>query len=186
MNFVDILFLAVGLAMDAFAVSVCSGTKKEIRGFRPAFRLSFHFGLFQFLMPLAGWLTGFYIQRYIENFSHWIAFGLLAFVGIRMIKSGIEKDDNLTNTNPSKGMNLIMLSIATSIDALAVGFSLAVVNVEILYPALIIGIITAGISLIGLEIGYRLGTKFGKKMEIAGGIVLISIGLKILLEHLLA
>jgi len=186
MNFIDILFLAVGLAMDAFAVSVFSGTRKEIRGFRPAFRLSFHFGLFQFLMPVIGWFAGHYIQSYIESFDHWIAFGLLAFIGTRMIIAGFDKNNNSTKENPSKGLNLIMLSVATSIDALAVGFSLAVVKVDIWYPSLIIGVITAAISLIGLEIGYRLGLKFGKKMEIAGGIILILIGLKILLEHLLA
>jgi putative Mn2+ efflux pump MntP len=186
MNFFDILFLAVGLAMDAFAVSVSAGVKKEIRSFRPVFRLSFHFGLFQFMMPIIGWLVGFYIQSYIENFDHWIAFGLLAFIGGRMIYSSLDKDNDTAKNNPSKGMNLIILSVATSIDALAVGFSLAIVKVDIWYPSLLIGIITAIISLIGLEVGYRLGLKFGKKMEIAGGVVLILIGLKILLEHLLS
>jgi manganese efflux pump family protein len=184
MNFVDILFLSIGLAMDAFAVSICAGTKKEIRGFKPAFRLSFHFGLFQFLMPVIGWFAGFNIQSYIQDFDHWIAFGLLAFIGVKMIMSGLDKKNNLSNGDPSKGMNLIMLSVATSIDALAVGFSLAIVHVNIWYPSIIIGIITAIISLLGLELGYRMGIKFGKKMEIVGGIILILIGVKILFEHL--
>ena len=186
MNLIDILFLAVGLAMDAFAVSISAGAKKEIRAFRPVFRLSFHFGLFQFLMPVIGWLAGFYIQNYIENFAHWIAFGLLVFIGSRMIFAVFDDNKDSSKNNPSKGMNLIILSVATSIDALAVGFSLAMVKVDIWYPSLLIGIITAFISLIGLEVGYRLGLKFGRKMEIAGGVILILIGIKILLEHLLA
>ena len=186
MALVEILIISLGLAMDAFAVSVCSGTKKSIRGLRPAFRLSFHFGLFQFIMPVIGWFLGVRILEYIVAYDHWIAMFLLSFVGIRMIKSGFEKEESDTGINPSKGINLVMLSIATSIDALAIGLSLAVLKVDIWYPAVIIGIITGILSIIGVQLGNKLGIRFGKKMEIIGGVILIIIGIRILIEHLYA
>ena len=146
MSFPDIILIALGLAMDAFAVSICSGAKEITRGLRPTFRLSFHFGLFQFIMPVIGWFLGSRISDYIESIDHWIAFALLAFVGFRMIKSGLAKDDEPDNLDPSKGMNLVMLSIATSIDALAIGLSLAMLKVDIWYPGIVIGIVTGLMS----------------------------------------
>jgi manganese efflux pump family protein len=180
----DILFISIGLAMDAFAVSICSGTKPVTRGIRPTFRLAFHFGLFQFLMPIIGWLLGLSAKNYIESADHWIALTLLSFIGIRMIISGAGKGSDTSDNDPSKGMNLILLSIATSIDALAVGITFAMLNVQIWYPALVIGIVTGILSLTGVQLGNKLGIKFGKNMEIIGGIVLILIGIKILIEHL--
>lgn len=172
--------------MDAFAVSVGAGTLAKTKGTRPVFRLSFHFGLFQFLMPVVGWFIGSGFKKYIEHFDHWIAFILLGYVGIKMIISGISSKNESSFGDPSKGMNLIILSIATSIDALAVGLSLAILNVNIWYPAIIIGIVTSFLCIIGIYIGNRLGSRFGKIMELFGGIILISIGLKILITHLSA
>jgi putative Mn2+ efflux pump MntP len=184
MSLPEILLIALGLAMDAFAVSICSGAKEITRGFRPTFRLSFHFGLFQFLMPVLGWFLGSWIQDYIVFIDHWIAFGLLAFVGVRMIKSGFAKDDVPDNLDPSKGMNLVMLSIATSIDAFAIGLSFAMLKVNIWFPGIVIGVITGILSLIGVQLGNKLGVRFGKKMELIGGAILIIIGVRILFEHL--
>jgi putative Mn2+ efflux pump MntP len=183
---IEILIISLSLAMDAFAVSICSGTKKSVRGIRPIFRLSFHFGLFQFIMPVIGWYLGFRILEYIVDYDHWIALFLLSFVGIRMIKSGFEKDESDIGVNPSKGFNLVMLSIATSIDALAIGLSLAMLNVSIWYPAILIGSVTGLMSILGIRLGIKLGMKFGKKMEIIGGLILIIIGVRILIEHLYA
>lgn len=186
MSFIEILFIAVALAMDAFAVSVASGTNKFTHHGRPVFRISFHFGLFQFLMPVFGWYIGSGLVNLISSFDHWLAFGLLSFIGIKMISESFQQESatGRPRSDPSKGMNLLMLSIATSIDALAVGLSLAFLNINIWYPAAIIGIITAALSVIGITIGKSLGVKFGKKMEIAGGIILILIGLRILIIHL--
>jgi len=184
MHFIEIVIIAIGLAMDAFAVSLSAGTNSETAGFRPTFRLSFHFGLFQFMMPVIGWYAGIQIANYIEDFDHWIALILLSYVGIKMIKSGFDKTGSLRKNDLSKGKSLIILSIATSIDALAIGLSLAFLKVDIWYPAVVIGIITGLLSLIGVRLGNTLGFKFGKKMEILGGIILILIGIKIVLEHL--
>jgi manganese efflux pump family protein len=184
MGLIEILLISVGLAMDAFAVSICAGTNKLTRGRRPTFRLSFHFGLFQFLMPILGWFLGTGIQKYIEVYDHWVVMGLLGFVGLKMIKSGLNKDTDMKKGDLSKGMNLIIVSIATSLDALAIGISFAMLQTSIWYPSLIIGIVTASLSVIGVQLGNKLGTKFGKKMEILGGIILILIGIRIFIEHI--
>jgi putative Mn2+ efflux pump MntP len=184
MTFIEILFISVGLAMDAFAVSICAGTNELTKGKRPTFRLSFHFGLFQFLMPVLGWFLGSGIQRYIEAYDHWVVLGLLAFVGLKMIKSGFEKDTDIKKGDLSKGMNLVMVSIATSLDAFAIGISFAMLNTGVWYPSIIIGIVTAVLSIVGVRVGNKLGTKFGKKMEILGGIILIIIGIRILIGHI--
>lgn len=184
MDLITTFLVAVGLAMDAFAVSVGAGTSGSARTFRPFFRLSFHFGLFQALMTFLGWLAGSSIARWIEAFDHWIAFGLLVFVGIRMIRSGLSKAEEHHRDDLSRGGILVMVSIATSIDALAVGLGLAFVQVNILEACLIIGIVTLALSVVGLLAGGALGEKFGKRMEILGGLILIGIGLRILIEHL--
>jgi len=184
MHNIEIIIIAFGLAMDAFTVSICAGANGKTEGIRPVFRLSFHFGLFQFLMPVAGWYFGSHISEYISNFDHWIAFILLSYVGIKMIKSGRRNKSEVCTTDFTRGKSLILLSIATSIDALAIGLSLGVLNVDIWYPAIIIGLITSGLSLIGIKVGTKLGISLGGKMEIIGGIFLILIGLKILAEHI--
>lgn len=185
MSIVEVLLIALGLAMDAFAVCLSAATTRFISGPRPVFRLSFHFGLFQALMPVLGWLAGTTVSRYIAAFDHWVAFGLLAFVGVRMVRSGLDFQGESHETDPSRGATLIMLSIATSIDAFAIGLSLAMLRVNILYPALIIGLVAGGLSLVGIFIGNRLGHTFGKRMELIGGLILIAIGLRVVISHTL-
>ena len=186
MGFLEIVLIAIGLAMDAFAVSLSAGARKDIQNKRAVFRLSFHFGLFQFLMPIVGWYAGSTIVSFISSFAHWIAFSLLAYVGIGMIREGLNKKEKTVRANPSKGFNLIFLSVATSVDALAVGLSLAMIRVDVWYPSVVIGVITALLSLVGIRLGNRLGKSFGKRMEVAGGILLILIGLRILIPALMA
>lgn len=186
MSFIEIFLIALSMAMDAFAVCLGAGTQEQISGPRPTFRLAFHFGLFQFLMPLLGWLAGATIEHYIAAYDHWIAFGLLAFVGGRMVWSGFHPEAEEKNNDPSRGWTLILLSIAVSIDALAVGLSLGIIGVIIWVPAVVIGIVTGLVSWLGLRLGNTLGEKFGKRMEIIGGMILILLGVRILLVHLLA
>jgi putative Mn2+ efflux pump MntP len=184
MGFLEILFIALSMAMDAFAVCLGVGANRQSEGPRPTFRLSFHFGLFQFLLPVIGWFAGLTVAAYIKSYDHWVAFALLAFVGGRMIHSGFSYNEETTKNDPSRGWTMVLLSVAVSIDALAIGLSLALVNVDIWYPAVVIGIVTGLVSLLGLRIGNGLGRKFGKRMEVLGGIVLILIGLRILASHL--
>ena len=172
------------MAMDAFAVSLGSGVKIG-PGPRPVFRLAFHFGLFQALLPIIGWLFGNSIEPYVRGFDHWVAFGLLAFVGLRMIRSGFGKDEEESQKDPSRGWTMVMLSIAVSIDALAVGVSLGVIGVTIWTPAIVIGLVTGALSLIGLRVGNGVGKRYGKPVEVLGGLVLIGIGVRILISHLL-
>ncbi|MCF8110487.1 MAG: manganese efflux pump MntP family protein [Desulfobacteraceae bacterium] len=183
MNPSEIILIAVSLAMDAFAVSVAAGTAGQLPK-RAVFRLSFHFGLFQFMMPVIGWYAGSHIAPLISAVDHWVAFALLLLVGFRMIKSGLAPESETVSRDPSRGLTLVMLSVATSIDALAVGFSLAMMEVAIWYPAVIIGLVTSAMSLAGIRLGTFFGKKLGPRMEIAGGIVLILIGLRILAADL--
>lgn len=185
MNLFEIFLIALSMAMDAFAVCLSAGAQERTSGPRPTFRLAFHFGLFQFLMPVLGWFAGTTIERYITAFDHWIAFGLLAFVGGRMIISGLNPDADQQTNDPSRGWTLVLLSIAVSIDALAVGLSLGIVGVTIWTPAVVIGVVTGLVSWLGIKLGNKLGEKFGKRMEIAGGIILVLLGIRILLAHLL-
>jgi putative Mn2+ efflux pump MntP len=171
--------------MDAFAVCLGVGTQERTSGPRPIFRLAFHFGLFQFLMPIIGWFAGTTVLRYIYAYDQWVAFGLLAFVGIRMIRSGFDPNSNEQKNDPSRGWSLVLLAFATSIDALAIGFSLGLVGVMIWWPAVVIGVVTGLVSWMGLLLGNRLGAKFGKRMEIIGGIILILMGVRIVLAYLL-
>jgi putative Mn2+ efflux pump MntP len=185
MPFWTILLIAIGLAMDCFAVSLGVGTAGTATGPRPTFRLFFHFGLFQGGMTLLGWLAGKTVVTYISSIDHWVAFGLLVFVGVRMIRGGLRKEgEEPAIPDPSRGMTLVMLSIATSIDALAVGLSLALLDVNVFWSALLIGGVSAALSLVGLTLGNKLGQRFGKSMEILGGIILIGIGLRVLITHL--
>ncbi len=190
MNFIEVLLISLSMAMDAFAVCLGAATTGQAEGPRPQFRLAFHFGLFQFLMPLLGWLAGSTISRHIASFDHWVAFALLAFVGGRMVWSGFHPAEQEHRVDPSRGWTMVLLSIAVSIDALAIGLSLALIGVSVWYPATVIGIVTGLMSWLGLRLGNTLGRKvggkFGKLMEIIGGLVLLGIGLRILLSHLLA
>lgn len=184
MLLIEIIIIAVSLAMDAFAVCISAASTGMIRDKRAIFRLSFHFGLFQFIMPVIGWFIGLNIFTYIAFIDHWIAFTLLVYVGSKMIQESRTENGKQQKSNPSKGINLIILSLATSIDALAVGLSIGILDLEIWYPSFLIGIITAGLSLVGIHLGHKLGKRFGKRMELIGGIVLILIGLRILIAHL--
>ncbi len=179
----EILLLALSMAMDAFAVCLAAGALPEVRGPRPAFRLAFHFGLFQFLMPVLGWVVGATVEPLIRSYDHWLAFGLLAFVAARMMYSAV-RGDELHNPDPSRGWTLVLLSIAVSIDALAVGLSLGVLGIFVGGPAVLIGIVTGLMSLAGLRLGSTLGKRFGRWVQILGGLVLLGIGLSIVLEHL--
>jgi len=163
LSFIEIVLVALALAMDAFAVSIASGTNSNFKGNRAFIRLAFHLGWFQFLMPVIGWFAGSTFSYYISSFDHWIALILLSFVGFKMIKSAFSSDENKGLKDPSKGKMLVLLSVATSIDALAIGFSIALLGIDIWYPATIIGIITGTLSFIGIKAGNFLGNKFGKK-----------------------
>ncbi|MCJ7700765.1 MAG: manganese efflux pump MntP family protein [Anaerolineales bacterium] len=184
MGLVTAIVIGVGLAMDAFTVSLGIGTGRQANNRRAKFRLAFHFGFFQMAMTVVGWLAGSTIAGFIQAFDHWIAMILLAYVGGNMIRSGINPQVESYAKDPSKGKLLIILSVATSIDAMAVGLSMAMLNMPFLVPAIIIGIVTWGLSAFGLLAGDKLGQKFGKRMEILGGLILLGIGLRVLITHL--
>lgn len=184
MDLFTTFFLAFALAMDAFAVALAAGASLGRANKRQIFRLSFHFGLFQFMMPIIGWSVGYQVELIFSFIDHWIAFGLLCFIGGKMIYESRSAAHLSSKRDMTKGASLVSLSIATSIDALAVGFSLAVMNVSIIQPSIIIGVVAGIITIIGIRIGEKFSLKLGKKMEFAGGAVLLLIGIKIVLEHL--
>lgn len=202
MSYYVILFIAFGLALDAFAAAVAVSVQLKNVSRRQAFRLSWHFGLFQALMPILGWCAGCSVEAYIRHWDHWVAFLLLAGVGGKAIHDGVrscvrkERSDRTEKNekarternekDPTRGLVLVVLSVATSIDALAVGLSFAALKVTIFYPALIIGVVAAGMTLLGLFLGARLGRRLAWRAEIVGGVVLVSIGVKILVDHMLA
>ena len=185
MPFFEILLISLSMAMDAFAVCLAAGALETIHGPRPFFRLSFHFGLFQFIMPVVGWLLGRTVQPLIHSYADWVAFALLASVGVHMIYTSMHGDETNRSADPSHGWTMVLLSIAVSMDALVVGVSLGVLGIFVWYPAILIGVVTGVLSLIGLRIGRIVGRKFGKPVEIIGGLVLIGIGLSILFAHFL-
>jgi putative Mn2+ efflux pump MntP len=180
----ELLCIAIGLAMDAFAVSLAASASGRARGARASFRLSFHFGLFQGIMPLLGWLAGAELAAWISAWDHWVAFALLSLVGTRMIRAGRGASTTFA-TDPSRGLTLVMLAVATSIDAFAVGLSLAMLGLRIIMPCILIGVVTAALSLLAIRLGGVLGDRWGKRMEIVGGIILLLVGIRILLAHLL-
>lgn len=189
MNLLPILGIAVALAMDAFAVAIATGVSLKQVSIRQTFRLSWHFGLFQALMPIIGWGLGTSVQSYMEAYAHWIAFLLLALVGSNMLKEAVMADEDEDEAKPkkdsTKGMTLVMLSIATSIDALAVGLSMSMLRVSIITPAIIIGIVAGLFTIVGLHLGQRVArlTWLSIWAEIVGGLVLWLIGLNILRER---
>ena len=186
MDFTILIGIAIALAMDAFAVAVASGITLKTITFRHIFRLSWHFGFFQALMPIIGWSAGLTVRSYIEQYDHWVAFTLLAFVGGNMIRNAFHNGQDVENKNDNtKGITLVVLSLATSIDALAVGLSFSMLNISIWVPAIIIGVVAAIFTAAGIQIGKRIGKSsyLCNCAEGLGGIVLIGIGLNILWEH---
>ena len=186
MNFVDFLLLGVGLSMDAFAVSVCKGLKMPKINLKQTFVISLFFGGFQALMPAVGWLLGKQFESYITSVDHWVAFALLVFIGGKMIYDVFtekNEDECGEKTNRLDMKEVLTLAVATSIDALAVGISFAFLQVDILKAVSVIGVTTFVLSVIGVAVGNVFGSKYEKKATLAGGIILILIGLKILLEH---
>jgi len=184
MHMITITFVAFGLAMDAFAVSITSGITIRHLRIHHAFRIALFFGAFQAIMPIVGWLAGLSLRDFISDIDHWIAFGILGFIGCKMIYEALRMELDREEVNPLNLSVLLMLSVATSIDALAVGVSFAFLNISIVTPVLVIGIVTFLLSYLGIFVGNRLGHFFEKKIEILGGLILIGIGVKILVDHL--
>ncbi len=184
--FIEIFLIGVGLAMDAFAVSICKGLGMTKLNKKQAVIIALYFGGFQALMPLIGWILGIRFQQYIVAVDHWIAFVLLAFIGGKMIYESIkgEEEEIEVKDAPLDHKELVVLAIATSIDALAVGITFAFLNTPIVPAITIIGITTFFICLLGVVVGNIFGSKYKNKAEFAGGAILVLIGLKILLEHL--
>ena len=185
MTFLELLLIAVGLSMDAFSVSICKGLTTKRFSWRMAWVCGLWFGFFQAMMPTIGYFLGAQFQEFIEAYDHWIAFGLLFLIGANMIREAVwdeKEEDKESNSLDIKTM--FFLAIATSIDALAVGVSFACIQVKLWSSVLIIGITTFLFSVLGVKIGHEFGSKYEKSAGILGGIILILIGLKILLEHL--
>lgn len=184
MGFVELFLIGIGLAMDAFAVSICKGLKMPELKIKDATVIALFFGGFQALMPFIGWAAGKNFEKYITEFDHWIAFLLLLFIGGKMAVESFKKDDEDSNEYKFDIKELLLLAVATSIDALAVGITFAFLKVSIVFAILVIGTVTFIISLLGVFVGHRFGSVYKNKAEFFGGIVLILIGVKILLEHL--
>lgn len=184
MDLFVLIMIAVGLAMDAFAVSIGCGLTVPPPKRRNGLKIAFFFSAFQAVMPIIGWGFGRFFAANIEKIDHWIAFGLLCLIGSRMIYNALTSGECERVSNPANVKTLLMLSIATSIDALIIGVTFAFLQIHIITPVIIIGVITFVISSVGLLIGHKLGCYLEKRAEIFGGIVLIGIGIKILIEHL--
>lgn len=185
MTILTLFILAIGLSFDTFAVSISSGIARKHIIFREAFIIASVFGFFQAIMPVLGWLGGLSIKGLIEPFDHWIAFGLLGAIGVKMIFESFDKDEE-KQFNPLNPKVMITMAIATSIDALTVGVSFAIVEVNMLLAFFIIGFITFLVAMLGMLFGKKIGGKTGRRMEILGGLILIIIGSKILFEHFAA
>ncbi len=181
MKFIQIVLVAFGLASDAFAVSVCVGAGGHARDLRSMIRLSWHFGLFQFMMPVFGWFVGLCVSQWIRPFDQWIAFVLLAFVGAKMMYSSLYPEETHLQKNPTRGSLLVLLSVATSIDAFVIGLSLAFMNISVWYPGFIIGLITGIVSYLGIRIGEKFNRILGRAAEAAGGLALIGLGIYMLI-----
>lgn len=185
MGLITIIIVAVGLAMDAFAVSIVSGSAYKQLNVRHALRIAVFFGGFQAFMPLVGALAGLSVRAYIANYDHWIAFGLLSAVGGKMVYESFKIETAGRNLNPSNILVLLVLSVATSIDALTIGITLSLLNISIALAVTIIGLTTFLLSYLGVFIGKKFGHFFENKIEALGGLVLIGLGVRILFGHLL-
>lgn len=187
MSLMELLLIGVGLSMDAFAVAICQGLCMPKLNWRYAAVIALFFGGFQALMPLIGWVLGSQFSGYIQNFDHWIAFGLLVIIGGNMLREALSPDDEKTECAVTTSLDykkLLLMAVATSIDALAVGVTFAFLSVSIIPAVSIIGITTFCLSLIGVAVGNYFGARYKKRAEITGGVILIVLGLKILVEHL--
>jgi putative Mn2+ efflux pump MntP len=182
---INTLALALALAMDAFAVSIAAGVALRIVNARQTFRLAWHFGLFQAMMPVIGWSAGLTVRSRIEAYDHWVAFALLVFVAQGMLRSASKEKQAEVAKDPTKGMTMVMLSLATSIDALAVGLSLSMLDISIWTPALIIGVVAGTFTTVGMHLGKVIGNmgRLSRWAETMGGLVLLAIGVNILREH---
>jgi len=179
----SIICVAFALAMDAFAVSIAAALRLGRPRPRQVFRMAFHFGLFQFMMPVLGWLAGRGVHRWISAVDHWVAFGLLAVVGGKMLWDSFRPARDKRG-DPTRGWTLVMLSVATSIDALAVGLSMAMLGVSVWLPSVVIGVVAAAMTAVGMVLAGRVAPGCGKWAELLGGAVLLGIGVRILLSHL--
>ena len=186
MELLAIIAIAIGLSMDAFAVSVVTGAAYKELHVRHTLRMAGFFGGFQAFMPAVGYLAGLTVREYIEGFDHWIAFGILAAVGVKMIYESFKIKEERKAMHPANLAMLLALAVATSIDALAVGITLSLITHAIALAIVIIGVVTFGLSCAGVYIGKRFGHFFESGIEAIGGVVLIGLGVKILLQHLLA
>lgn len=186
MDLLALILLALALSMDAFAVSVCKGLSMKKTAVKAGLLCGVWFGGFQAIMPIIGFFLGRFFQEAIEAADHWIAFGLLALIGINMIREALEKEkENAPESDDLSPRSMFLMAVATSIDALAVGISLALAgNTNIFLAALLIGVVTFSLSAAGVRIGAVFGSRFEKKAQILGGVILILLGIKILLEHL--
>lgn len=185
MNGIELILIALALSLDAFAVSVAASAAGHAGTRRAVFRLAFHFGLFQALMPILGWCAGTTLQPLLEPWDHWIAFVLLLIIGLHMLHAASTLTPADERRDASRGVALMALATATSIDALAVGLTLAMLRVSIWTPVAVIGLVTAAVSLLGISLGARLQSSFGRRAEYLAGSVLILIGLRILASHTL-
>jgi putative Mn2+ efflux pump MntP len=185
MDLLTVLIIAVGLGIDAFSVAIGIGAANIKKSWPPVLRLACAFGAFQFIMPIIGWLAGLTIVNFMAGYDHWIAFALLAYIGGKMIWDAFQEEKDEKKVDKTTGMPLLLLSVATSIDALAVGFSFSLLKAPIVLPAIIIGVVCFAMTVIGMFFGKVLARLFGKKVEIFGGVVLIAIGVKILIDHLM-
>ena len=187
MSPLTLIGIAVALAMDAFAVAVAVGIGLQSLHYRQIFRLAWHFGLFQAMMPVIGWAAGTTVRDHIQAYDHWIAFALLSFVGGNMLKEAFfgEEEETSSEKDATRGLTMVVLSVATSIDALAVGFSMSLLNISIVTPALVIGVVAAAFTVGGLYLGNRVAgfRRLSGYAEILGGLVLLAIGANILHEH---
>lgn len=185
MDILTVFLVAIGLAMDSFAVSLGIGTSQRSLTARTLGRMAFHMAFFQGGITFLGWLAGSTVANFISAFDHWIALILLAFVGGRMIKEGFSNDEESKSGDPTHGGLMLVVCIATSIDAFAVGLSMAMIDVDILFASVTVGLVTLTLSLIGMLTGSRLGVRVGKRMEILGGLILLFIGIRVVVSHLL-
>jgi putative Mn2+ efflux pump MntP len=184
MEILTLILIAIGLSFDSFAAAITSGVAKNEIRFWQATRIAFSLAFFQGMMPVLGWIIGMRIMHLISAIDHWIAFGLLAILGGKMILESLRKEKEDKTFDPLNLYILLGMSLATSIDAFIIGISFGFLNVNILFATLIIGSVTFIISMLGVLFGKKTGSRFGKKMEIAGGLILIGIGVKILIQHL--
>ncbi len=186
MQILTVIGIAIALAMDAFAVAIATGVSLKEVSIRQTFRLSWHFGLFQAIMPILGWGLGSVVQTSVEAYAHWISFALLALVGCNMIREALIIDEQIerSSKDSTRGLTLVILSIATSLDALAVGISLSMMEVSIITPAIIIGIVAGLFTILGLQIGKRVAklSWISRWAEAIGGVVLCGIAIKVVLE----